>query len=121
MFLAIFHDSNLYLMESEPEIVRGYSDLLFIVREDQRKLKINDFLIEFKYISLGEIKKEGRLLRKMTNKDVLAESLVKEKIAKATEELMRYEEGLLKKHPHLSLQKYIIAGIGEEDLTHPLQ
>ncbi|NUM35956.1 MAG: hypothetical protein HUU50_15540 [Candidatus Brocadiae bacterium] len=42
----------------------------------------------------------------------MGESLVKEKIAKATEELMRYEDGILKKHPHLSLHKYIIAGIG---------
>ncbi|NUM35126.1 MAG: AAA family ATPase [Candidatus Brocadiae bacterium] len=114
MFLAIFHDSNLYLMESEPEIVRGYSDLLFIAREDKRNLNILDFLIEFKYIGLGEIKKEGKDIRKMADAELLAEPLVKEKIETALEELKRYEEGLLKKHPRLALKKYIVVGIGFE-------
>jgi hypothetical protein len=112
IFLGVFYRPNLYLIESEPEIAKGYADLLYIVRDDKRKRSLLDFILEFKYIALKDIGKSTEELKKIPKKELLENPLVKTKISEAKEQLLRYEKGLNAKHPHIKFRKYIIIGIG---------
>lgn len=51
-FLTLLYDDILYIMDSEQEINRGFTDLLMIIRPDMRRFTILDILIEFKYVKL---------------------------------------------------------------------
>jgi len=64
-FLTLLFDDTLYIMESEAEIERGYSDLSMIVRPDMRQYQVLDILIEFKFVLLKEIELDGESVRKM--------------------------------------------------------
>ncbi|MDX8393658.1 MAG: AAA family ATPase, partial [Mariprofundales bacterium] len=54
-FLAALFNDRLYIMDSEPELQRGYADLSMIVRPDMRHYgQLLDILLEFKFIKLTD-------------------------------------------------------------------
>ncbi|MBF0202673.1 MAG: AAA family ATPase, partial [Desulfamplus sp.] len=53
-FLTLLYNDILYIMDSETELQRRYADLTMIIRPDQRRLKIFDVLIEFKFVTLKD-------------------------------------------------------------------
>jgi len=114
IFLTAFYRVDLYLIESEPEIVRGYADLLYIVRSDQRSRGLIDFIVEFKYIALKEFGKKASDLRKLSKDEIMANKLVKQRLEEAKDQLLRYDEALKQKHPKLSFRKYLLLGVGFE-------
>jgi hypothetical protein len=114
IFLSLFYRPDLYLIESEPEIIRGYADLLYIVRADQRRFKIKDIILEFKYVGVSEIGKKGREIREISEEELLESEVIQTKIAEARKQLSSYDEGLKSKHQELHFHKYVLIGIGFE-------
>jgi hypothetical protein len=112
IFLSTFYCPKLYLIESEPEIAKGYADLLYIVRNDKRKNSLLDFILEFKYIALKDIGKSTKELKKISEEELLENPIVKTKISEAKEQLLRYQKGLHAKHPNIKFRKYLLLGIG---------
>ncbi len=66
-FLTLLFDDRLYMMVSETEVDHGYSDLSLIRRLDRRNIQALDLLLEFKYVSLKDLK--------LTQEQVRAKSL----------------------------------------------
>ena len=62
-FLTLLFDDRLYMMVSETEMDHGYIDLSLIVRPDQRRAQALDLLLEFKYVSLKDLKLSGEQAR----------------------------------------------------------
>jgi hypothetical protein len=112
--MTTFYRPDLYLIESEPEIIRGYGDLLYIVRNENRKFKIKDFIIEFKYVSISEIGKKVSKIREVKEEALLENKVVTDKILEAKNQLRGYEKSLKAKYPSLYFHKYVLLGIGFE-------
>ncbi|HEY89454.1 MAG TPA: AAA family ATPase, partial [Thermoflexia bacterium] len=47
-FLSLLFNDILYIMDSEPELQRGYADLVMLIRPDMRRFEVLDLLLEFK-------------------------------------------------------------------------
>ena len=78
-FLTLLFDDRLYMMVSETEVDHGYIDLALIVRTDMRQFSALDLLLEFKYVSLPELKLTGEQARAKTVKELAALPKVEEK------------------------------------------
>jgi len=114
IFLSVFYRPDLYLIQSEPEIIRGYADLIYITRPDQRRLKIKDFVLELKYVEIKEVARKGKEVREMSKEELLENSAVQSKIKEAEEQIKAYKNALKEKYPELNFAKYVVIGIGFE-------
>jgi len=79
-FLTVLFDDMLYIMDSEMPLERRYADLTMIIRPERRKLKIHDFILEFKYLSISDVKLSGEKLRKLSIDELKALIPVQKKI-----------------------------------------
>jgi hypothetical protein len=70
-------------MDSEKEISRRYADLTMIRRSDMRQVKVNDILIEFKFVPLSKVGLSGEQTRSLSSDALQAISAMKEKMADA--------------------------------------
>jgi len=59
-FLATLFNDVLFIMDSEPELNRGYADLSMVVRPDMRHYDIYDVLMEFKFIKPSAVGMTGQ-------------------------------------------------------------
>ena len=71
-FLTLLFDDWLYMMVSETEVDHGYADLALIVRPDMRRFPALDLLLEFKYVSLQDLKLTGEQVREKTPGELAA-------------------------------------------------
>ena len=71
-FLTLLFDDWLYMMVSETEMDHGYIDLSLIVRPDMRRFQALDLLLEFKYVSLKDLKLTGEQVREKTLDELAA-------------------------------------------------
>nr|VFJ62166.1 MAG: PD-(D/E)XK nuclease superfamily protein [Candidatus Kentron sp. DK] len=118
LFLSLLFDDSLYIMESEVEIERGYTDLTMIIRPDMRQYRVLDILIEFKFVSLKEAGLEGRALEEMAEEALRALPAVQEKQRDAEEGLARYREKLDRKFGDvLRLKSFSVVAVGFERLV----
>nr|VFJ64983.1 MAG: PD-(D/E)XK nuclease superfamily protein [Candidatus Kentron sp. DK] len=117
-FLTLLFNDTLYIVESETEIQRGYTDLTLIVRPDMRQYRVLDILIEFKFISLQEAGVDGKTLEKMGESALRALPAVQKKQREAEEGLARYREKLQGKFGDvLRLRCFSVVALGFERLV----
>ncbi|MCP4756310.1 MAG: AAA family ATPase, partial [Proteobacteria bacterium] len=68
-FLTLLYNDILYIMDSEAEIEKGYTDLTMltmIIRPDKPHFEILDILLEFKYVKLGDVGLTGKQARELS-------------------------------------------------------
>ena len=113
-FLTLLFDDRLYMMVSETEVDHGYIDLALIVRTDMRQFSALDLLLEFKYVSLPELKLTGEQARAKTVKELAALPKVEEKLQEAEAQAQRYGAALRDRYGLTDLRQFAVVAIGLE-------
>jgi hypothetical protein len=116
-FLTLLYNDNLYIMDSEAEIGRRYTDLTMIIRPDKRRFEIFDILIEFKYISLKEAELTGEAARNMDQKEIDHMSCIEKSMDEAIKQARQYADFLNQKYPDLRLKSYAVVALGFDRIS----
>jgi len=116
-FLTLLYNDILFIMDSEPEIGRGYADMTMIIRPDMRRFQILDVLLEFKFLSLGDLKLTGQQLREADDDQIRALPVVARATAEAEDQARRYMTVLEKKYDDLRLQTFVVVSLGFERIV----
>ncbi|TYT74471.1 AAA family ATPase [Desulfobotulus mexicanus] len=111
-FLTLLYNDIIFLMDSESEISRRYSDLTMIIRPDKRYGRVYDVLIEFKFVSLKEAGLSGKEALALSVDELKVLPPVREKIKEGIEQLEDYGARLCKKYKNLRLQKFVVTALG---------
>ena len=120
-FLTLLYNDNLYIMDSETEIDRRYTDLTMIIRPDKRRFKIFDILIEFKYVSLSDAKLTGEEARNMDQTDLDNMPCIKASMNEAVKQANQYAASLKQKYSELRLKSFAVVALGFDRLSwHPI-
>ncbi|MFO7639963.1 MAG: AAA family ATPase [Candidatus Competibacteraceae bacterium] len=113
-FLTLLFDDRLYMMVSETEIDHGYVDLSLIVRMDMRRFKALDLLLEFKYVSLKDLKQTGEQVRELSREALAALPNVEKELQEAADQARRYGAVLQERYGLTDLRLFAVVGIGLE-------
>ncbi len=113
-FLTLMYNDLLYIMDSEPELERRYSDLTMIIRPDKRYLKIFDVLIEFKFLSLKTLGQTGEQLRAMSRQRLYELPAVQKAFDEGHAQTLDYGARLARKYPELRLKSFVVVALGFE-------
>jgi hypothetical protein len=116
-FLTLLYNDNLYIMDSETEIDRRYTDLTMIIRPDKRRFEIFDILIEFKYVSLSEAKLTGEKARNMDQKDLDQLPCIKDSMYAAISQANQYAKSLNQKYSELRLKSFAVVALGFDRIS----
>jgi len=118
VFMTLFAGNTLYMMKSEPALQRTYADLVMLVKPNMRQYKVLDFLLEFKYVSLSDIKLRGEQVRGMSSDELAALPEVAALLTEAQEQLPGYRATLIATYgEQLRLRCFSIVAIGYERLV----
>jgi hypothetical protein len=115
-FLTLLYNNALYIMDSEHETARSYTDLTMIIRPDMRRFKIFDILIEFKFVNLKQADLTGEEAGELSREGIEAIPEMQTKIKEAENMLPRYGNALEKKYDNLRLKKFAVVSPGFEKL-----
>lgn len=115
-FLTLLYNDILYIMDSEKEIGRGYTDLTMIIRPDKRRFEIFDILIEFKYVKLKEAGMTGEQAKKSSDEELQAIPIMQIKMKEAENQVIDYSQALKQKYEHLQLRCFAVTSLGFERL-----
>jgi len=116
-FLTLLYNDNLYIMDSETEIDRGYTDLTMIIRPDKRHFEIFDVLIEFKYVSLKDAGLTGEKARTLDQTKIDDLAIIKSNMDSAIHQVRKYETALQQKYPELSLKSFAVVALGFDRIS----
>jgi len=116
-FLTLLYNDNLYIMDSETEIDRRYTDLTMIIRPDKRRFEIYDILIEFKYVSLSEAKLTGENARNMDQKELDQLPCIKDNMDAAINQANQYAKSLNQKYSELCLKSFAVVALGFDRIS----
>jgi len=117
-FLTALFNDVWYMIDSETPLKRRYADLTLIIRPDFRQLPLYDFILEFKYLKLSDVKLSGAELKAFTPKELKALEQVKEKLAESEEQLLDYQKALESKYgDSLKLQLISVVAVGFDRLV----
>jgi hypothetical protein len=105
-FLTLLFDDRLYMMVSETEVDHGYIDLSLIVRSDMRRFQALDLLLEFKYVSLKDLKLSGEQVRELSREALAGLPKVEEALQAAAEQARRYGANLRERYGLTDLRLY---------------
>jgi len=97
-FLTVLFEDTFYIMDSETELDRRYTDLTLIVRPEQRDSPLINFVLEFKYVGLGQAGLTGEKARNLSIKEIKALPDVSQKFEEAKAQLLDYEKRLKRKY-----------------------
>jgi len=118
-FLTLLFNDQLYLMDSETALERGYADLTMIVRPTMRQYRVWDFLFEFKFVNLkqatlpNEPKVTGEAVKQMTVADL--KMRCQSQLTAAREQLQRYRQTLVDTYGEkLRLKVFAVVAVGWE-------
>ncbi len=113
-FLTALFDDVFYIMDSEMPAQRRYTDLTMILRPEQRKYPLKDFLFEFKYLKLSEVNLSGEEVKQLSIEELKNLEAVTDKIAEAETQLLNYQTRLESKYKDLRLQLISVVAVGFE-------
>ncbi len=114
-FLTLLYNDILYIMDSEPEIHRGYADLTMILRPDRRHAKVYDILIEFKFVSIKDTGLSGKTLREIGDQELHDLTAVKKAREEGCRQATEYAAHLVKKYGNiLKLKAFVAVAVGFE-------
>ncbi len=117
-FLMFLFDDRLYTIDSEPELKRHYADLTLIIRPDARQYGIFDFLLEFKFVSLGDAGLSGEQVRALSAEELTEVTAVRSAQEEAETQLRTYAKILRERHDNtLRLRVLAVVAVGFERLT----
>lgn len=116
-FMTLLYNDNLYMMISETESNRRYVDLSLIVRPDKRQFKALDLVIEFKYLSLEQLKLNGEQLKALSVEQLHALPLVAEKRVQALQQARDYVDSLQLQYPQAKLHGFAVIALGFERIV----
>jgi hypothetical protein len=115
-FLTLLYNDILYIMDSEAEIDRKFTDLTMIIRPDMRKFKILDILVEFKFVKLKEAGLTGDQAKNLTIDELENLPNMRIKMKEAKERIAVYGDALGKKYKNLRLKRFAVVSLGFERL-----
>jgi hypothetical protein len=113
-FLTLLFDDRLYMMVSETEVDHGYIDLSLILRSDRRGAKALDVLLEFKYVSLKDLKRTREQVRELSREALAALPEVEEELQAAAAQARRYGAALSERYGLTDLRLFAVVGVGLE-------
>ena len=113
-FLTLLYNDIIFLMDSEGEISRRYSDLTMIIRPDKRYGRVYDVLIEFKFVSLKEAGLSGKEALALSVDELKALPPVRAKMEEGIVQVKDYGARLEGKYKNLRLQKFVVTALGFE-------
>ncbi|MBF0202688.1 MAG: AAA family ATPase, partial [Desulfamplus sp.] len=113
-FLTLLYNDILYIMDSEIELQRRYADLTMIIRPDQRRLKIFDVLIEFKFVTLKDAGLTGDAAKELSKESLHELPPIKKALEEGEKQVIQYGKHLDEKYGNLRLQKFVVAALGFE-------
>ncbi|MCP4554147.1 MAG: hypothetical protein GY836_01910 [Herbaspirillum sp.] len=125
-FMALLFDDVNYVMLSEPTVltpsvegdgVRGYADLVLLLRPDARSTGLWDLVLEFKYVSLAALGRKARELDGLDRESLAALPAVASAFEEAAEQLGRYRVGLSEQYGELRLRSFAVVSLGFERLV----
>jgi hypothetical protein len=116
-FLVTLFNDTFYLMDSEPALGRGYSDLLLRVRSDMRQYALLDHLLEFKAVGLKAVGLTGAELATKTREELRALPAVADALREAETQLAQYRQTLEADGGPLRLHAHAVVCIGLERLV----
>jgi len=112
-FATILFNDVWYIMDSETPLERRFADLTLLIRSDFRQLPLYDFIIEFKYLKLSEVKLSGAEVKELSRCELEALEPVREKLAESKLQLLDYRTGLQAKSGfELKLQLISVVAVG---------
>ena len=115
LIMAVLFNDHIYMMVSETEVNHGYADLSFIVRPDMRRFKPLDLVLEFKYVSLNEVKLSGEELRQKSREELMQLPLVASKLTEAEVQAMHYGDSLIERFKLPSITRFAVVALGWSD------
>ncbi len=115
-FLTLLYNDILYIMDSEQETGRRYTDLTMIIRPDMRRFDIFDILIEFKYVKLKDAGLTGDQARKLAKKKLRNIPFMRSEMEKAKAQVRDYGDILEQKYNDLRLKRYAVVSLGFDRL-----
>ena len=118
-FLTLLFNDTFYIMDSETALRRRYADLTMILRPDMRRYQLLDFLMEFKYIKLKKLDLTAEQLKQLSDEELMAKAIVKDKLLESENQLKTYRQTLQSHYGNqLRLHSYSVVAIGYERLIH---
>jgi hypothetical protein len=118
MFLTLLFDDTFYIVDSEMELARTYTDLTLIVRPEMRQYQLLDLLIESKYVKLGETGLSGEEARQASMEQLKRVPHIEQRLKEANAKLHDYRAVLEAKYgDRLRLRSYAVVGLGFERLV----
>jgi hypothetical protein len=112
-FLATLFNDVLFIMDSEPELNRGYADLSMMVRPDMRHYDIFDVLMEFKYVKLNDIHMTGEAANTASDEHLQALPQVQQAFDQATQQLHRYIPSIKQRYgDDIKLATFAVVAVG---------
>jgi len=118
LFITLLHYNNLYIMDSEPALERGYGDLIMMIRPEMRHYSVFDLLIEFKFVPLSKLGKlTGQDIRAKSRDELVNLAAVKQAFDDAEAQLQNYRQTLEQKYGDaLKLRTFAVVAVGVERL-----
>ena len=116
-FMMLLFDDRLYIVDSEPELNRGYADFTLIARPDMRKYEMLDHLLEFKFVKLADLNLSGQDVQQFSDDELHALSQVTSAFEVAEAQLQTYQPILEQRYREgLRLQTTVVVAVGFERL-----
>jgi hypothetical protein len=115
-FLTLLYNDILYVMDSEQEAGRRYSDLTMIIRPDMRRFNLFDILIEFKFVKLKDAGLNGEQARKLSREQLRNIPEMKSVMKDAAAQVRDYGDILERKYNDLRLKRYAVVSLGFDRL-----
>ncbi|MGB3918024.1 MAG: AAA family ATPase [Thiothrix litoralis] len=98
-FLTLLFNDTWYIMDSETALQRRYSDLVMIIRPSMRHYApLKDFIFEFNYLKLDDLKLTGEQLREKSVAELEAMPPVQKALQDALVQLRQYRPVLESKY-----------------------
>jgi len=120
LFISMLYYKRIYVMDSEPAILRHYGDLLLMLRPGMRDMGRFDFLFEFKYVKLKDViidkeKLSGEEVSAKSQAELLEIEKIDSEMDKAKTQLQTYRHKLHHKYGDaLKLRTFAVVGVGLE-------
>ncbi|WP_020396956.1 AAA family ATPase [Thiolinea disciformis] len=98
-FLTLLFNDIYYVVDSETALQRRYADLVLIIRPSMRQYPtLKDIVLEFKYLSLTDLKLSGEQVREQSREELMQLPAVQQALHRALQQLHHYRAVLTEKY-----------------------
>ena len=98
-FLTLLFNDIYYVMDSETALQRRYADLVMVIRPSMRQYPtLKDIVLEFKYLSLSDLKLTGEQVRAQSRESLAQLPAVQAALNTALQQLQHYRAVLAEKY-----------------------